>query len=58
MVLVRRSLAAPPLVNSESILDEAFRAYTTWRDEAGVISSQVFAIKAERERGEGAYISM
>ena len=53
LVLVRRSLAAPPLVNSRSVFVMNKRAYTTCLQVTGAISSQVYGIRAERERDCG-----
>ena len=57
LVLVRWSVAAPPLVNPKQHLRSFFTLIQRALVNCGAISSQVFAIKAELERGEGAYIS-
>ena len=57
LVLVRRSLAAPPLVNPGRQSHRHSMLIQHGLSRAIAISSQVSRIKAERERGEGAYIS-
>ena len=52
-MLVRRSLAAPPLVNSELVFASLVMLIQHVLCEADAISSQFYEIKAECERDRG-----